>query len=329
MITINDPLVSVLLPVYNGEPHVADAIESVLNQDYKNFEFIIVDNASTDDTASIIARYTSDSRINLIRNTQTLPRLENFSLAFSSASQKSRWYKYIGDDDRLLPTCLSEMVKAGGIYNNTGLVASYYYSNNQLVTGALPRETNHISGPKILHKMLLEPEARSTIFSPTSVLIAPAAFWEMGGFRTDLLHADNELFFRILNRYDLAYIHQPLTVIGYHNRSGQAESTASGTTFAEAYLIRYHNLKIYDNVRLSLLERGKVKYNLVNDSTGFMLAKLTKGNIKAAFAHLKLIPLAAIYYLPVSFCYFCCLAVKKVINRERFHLFSRKGTNRK
>lgn len=317
-------LVSVLLPVFNGEATVRNAIESVLEQDYSNYEFIIVDNASTDGTAAIITDYSDDSRIRLIRNKKNLPRLENFARAFASVSPESRWYKFIGDDDRLLPHCLTEMVRAGDQHDNVGLVCSHYYNGDRLVTGILNEDDSLVSGPTILHRMLLEPEARATIFSPTSVLIANRIYREMGGFRTDLLHADNELFFRVLNLYDLAYVHKPLTHIGYHSSSGQAGSTARGFTFSEAYLIRYRNLKLYNNVKLGRLEKEKIKYNLVNDSTGFMLAQLAKGDYKTAFGHLATIPLSTLYHLPLSLGYFSTLAVKKLIRREPIRLLAKK-----
>ncbi len=316
-------LVSVLLPVYNGAAHVRTAIESVLSQEYENFEFVIADNASNDGTVGIINEYLNDNRVRVIRNKETVPRLENFKLAFDAADKKSRWYKFIGDDDRLLTGCLAEMVKAGEKYENVGLVGSYYYNGANLVKGALEEEVRIISGPVILKKMLLEPAARSTIFSPTSVLIAPKAYQSMGGFRTDLLHADAELFYRILNSFDLAYVHKPLTEIGYHSASGQALSTLSGTTFAEAYLIRYQNLKSYDRINLTWHEVEKIKYNLAADSVGYMLARIARGDIKAVCNHLKKVPCAALYHLPAAFAYFAGLAMKKLLRREPIRLFGR------
>jgi glycosyltransferase involved in cell wall biosynthesis len=317
-------LVSVLLPVYNGESYLRKAIESVVAQDYPHFEFIIADNASTDNTAAIIADYAGDRRVKVIRNKRTVPRLENFALVFAAADCKSVWYKFIGDDDQLLPDCLSEMVRAGTSATNPGLVCSHYYNGETLVTGALPADMNLISGPAILRRMLLEPEARATVFSPTSVLIPAAVYREMGGFRTDLLHADAELFYRILNQYDLAYVHKPLMYIGYHSTSGQAESTARGDTFSEAYLIRYHNIKLYNNIKLTRFEIEKIKSNLVNDSFGFMLARLIRGDIKAACIHLLSIPFSAVYHLPFSLLYFIGLGLKKLIQREPVRLLTGK-----
>ncbi len=318
-------LVSVLLPVYNGEATVREAIESVLAQDYPNFEFVIVDNASSDNTPSIIDDYRGDRRVRPIRNQKTLPRLENFVLAFDQASAESRWLKFIGDDDRLLDGCLSEMVRAGEQAESTGLVTSHYYEGERLVTGVLPPGRELIRGPEMLRRLLLEPQARAAVFSPASLLVSHRAYRELGGFRVDLLHADSELFYRILNSYDLAFVHRPLTVTGFHGASGQAGSTAAGHTFTEAYLIRYHNIKHYNNVKLTAWDVEKIKYNLVTDSVGFMLARLARGDLKACFRHLAAIPLSAFYHLPAAFIYFLRLVLRKLRRGEKIRLLGRSG----
>ncbi len=314
-------LVSVLLPVYNGAAYIRSAIESVMEQDYENYEFIIVDNASTDGTATILDEYREESRVKVIRNRETVPRLDNFRIVFAAASPDSSWYKFIGDDDRLLPECLTEMVSAGERSGNVGLVASWYYNNSQLVKGIIEENEELIEGPAILKRLLVEPAARATIFSPTALLIAPAAYRAMGGFRTDLLHADAELFYRILNRFYLAYVHKPLTEIGYHSASGQALSTVSSDTFVEAYLIRYLNLKSYDKLKLKWFEVEKIKNNLATDSLGYMLARIVRRDYKAASSHLMKIPFSVFYHLVPALIYFIGLALKKLLRREAIRLF--------
>lgn len=320
-----EPLVSVLLPVYNGEAYVRGAIESVLAQDYANFEFIITDNASTDGTAAIIAEYSADDRIKVYRGEKTIPRLDNFVKVFSLASAESRWLKFIGDDDRLLPQCLSEMVAAGERIANTGLVTSHYFDGERLVTGAVDPGTKEIHGPSFLRRLLLESAARATLFSPASLMVAHRAYRDLGPFRTDLLHADHELFYRILNSYNLAFVHEPLTVSGYHSESGQAGSTARGITFEEAYLIRYRQLPLYDQVKLKRVEVEKIKLALVIDSVGFMLARLARRDYKTAARHFRKVPVGAIYHLPLALGYFLGLAVQKLLKGERVKLFSGEG----
>ncbi|MCI8465867.1 MAG: glycosyltransferase family 2 protein [Lachnospiraceae bacterium] len=90
-----DPLVSVIMPAYNGEKYIGEAIESVLNQTYGNLELIVVEDKSTDATPDLIRRY-QDSRIRLYFNDR------NQGIAYSTnlGIEKSRG-KYIAllDDD--------------------------------------------------------------------------------------------------------------------------------------------------------------------------------------------------------------------------------------
>ena len=68
---LNNPLISVLMPAYNAEKYIKEAIESILNQTFSNFEFIIIDDGSIDATEEIIKSF-KDSRIVYIKNEKNL-----------------------------------------------------------------------------------------------------------------------------------------------------------------------------------------------------------------------------------------------------------------
>ena len=71
MITKKEPSLSVIMGVYNGQPFLSKAIESILNQTFTDFEFIICDDCSTDDSAKILREFAAkDSRIRLLQNKQ-------------------------------------------------------------------------------------------------------------------------------------------------------------------------------------------------------------------------------------------------------------------
>ena len=72
-----NPKISVCIPVYNREKYIAQCIESVLAQDYKNIEIIISDNCSTDGTVDIINGYLKDKRIRFYRNETNIGMLSN------------------------------------------------------------------------------------------------------------------------------------------------------------------------------------------------------------------------------------------------------------
>lgn len=73
---VNKPSVSVIMPVYNGEDYLDEALSSVLNQTFHDFEFIIIDDGSTDDSIEIIKKYASDERVKFISR-------ENFGLVYT------------------------------------------------------------------------------------------------------------------------------------------------------------------------------------------------------------------------------------------------------
>src|SRR4051812_19112608 len=86
--TINaNPLVSVLMPVYNAEKHLQEAMESILNQSYTHFEFVIINDGSEDRSASIINSY-QDKRIKLIVNQENKGLIYSLNYGISQCTGK-------------------------------------------------------------------------------------------------------------------------------------------------------------------------------------------------------------------------------------------------
>jgi glycosyltransferase involved in cell wall biosynthesis len=104
------PLVSIGLPVYNGEKYLALAVESVLNQTFDNFRLIISDNASTDSTQKICERYAMHhNRIKFYRNPKNIGILKNFKSVFDLSD--SKYFMWMSHDDILEPTYLEKCVQ--------------------------------------------------------------------------------------------------------------------------------------------------------------------------------------------------------------------------
>lgn len=101
------PLVTIGLPLYNAERHVADALDSLLAQDYPNVEIIISDNASTDQTLAICVDYAArDPRIAIHRNEQNLGAHYNFTRVLELAS--GSYFMWAAHDDRWEPSYISK-----------------------------------------------------------------------------------------------------------------------------------------------------------------------------------------------------------------------------
>ncbi len=101
------PLVSVGVPVFNGEAFLEDAIRSVLGQTLDDLELILCDNASSDRTADICRDHAArDPRVRYFRNARNLGAAANYNLAFSHA--RGRYFKWLAHDDRMLPSFLAK-----------------------------------------------------------------------------------------------------------------------------------------------------------------------------------------------------------------------------
>jgi glycosyltransferase involved in cell wall biosynthesis len=96
------PLVSVGIPVYNGERYISESIESMLQQEFTDFELVISDNASTDRTEEICRSYAHrDSRIKYFRSPSNIGAAPNYNRVFELAS--GQFFKWLAYDDRCLP----------------------------------------------------------------------------------------------------------------------------------------------------------------------------------------------------------------------------------
>lgn len=105
----NVPRVSIGLPVYNGENYLQSALDSLLAQTYKDFELIISDNASTDETQAICETYADiDSRIRYIRNNTNIGAAANYNLVFELA--RGEYFKWAAHDDTCAPEFLDSCV---------------------------------------------------------------------------------------------------------------------------------------------------------------------------------------------------------------------------
>src|SRR5215469_12016416 len=100
------PPISIALPVYNGANYLREALESIQSQTFTDFEVVISDNASTDETLDICDDYARrDPRIKVRRSAQFLPQADNVNRAVDLCS--AAWIKLFCHDDLMLPDCLA------------------------------------------------------------------------------------------------------------------------------------------------------------------------------------------------------------------------------
>jgi glycosyltransferase involved in cell wall biosynthesis len=104
------PLLSIGVPVFNGENYLRQAVESILSQDFGDFELVISDNASTDGTSAICADYARmDKRVRLHRNETNIGAIANHNLVFQLSTGK--YFKWAAHDDECAPGVLAACVR--------------------------------------------------------------------------------------------------------------------------------------------------------------------------------------------------------------------------
>ena len=102
----NDPLVSIVTPLYNSEEYLTECIESVLAQTYSNWEYVIVNNCSTDRSREIACGYAEkDKRIRITDNDVFLNSIQNQNNALCKISADSKYCKVLHTNDWLFPEC--------------------------------------------------------------------------------------------------------------------------------------------------------------------------------------------------------------------------------
>ncbi len=117
------PKISVLIPTYNNEIYIADSIKSVVNQTFQDFEIIVLDNCSTDNTEKVVREFLGDGRITYSVNEVNRGSIANFNKGLSLA--KGEYIKFLFSDDLLMPEALEEMAETLDENPVVSLVTSY------------------------------------------------------------------------------------------------------------------------------------------------------------------------------------------------------------
>lgn len=213
------PFVSVLTPVYNGEKYLEECIKSVLSQTYDNWEYVIVNNCSTDNSREIAEKYAGqDKRIKVHNNEKHLKLMDNLNNAFSHISGESRYCKVVHADDFIMPECIAKMVDVAERYPSVGLVSSYRLHGNKIDLCGLPYGKECFDGSEIARTYLL---GKGGYFgSPSSILLRSDVIRERNEFyNPEHIHSDLSACLEILKKWNFGFVHQVLTHTRLHDQS--------------------------------------------------------------------------------------------------------------
>ncbi len=226
---MNPPTVSVLIPTYNYARYLAEAIESVLAQDFQDFELVIADDGSSDNTAEVVRPFClRDRRVRFAVNSSNLGMVNNWNQCLDQA--RGEYIKFLFGDDKLFHRqALGKMLGLMRKYPSAVLAASARTildenSNVLDVYRDLPEGCH--DGRKIITACLME-NGKNIVGEPSAVLFRKTD--ARRGFEARYRQiVDVEMWFHLLEKGNLAYTREPLCAFRSHSQQQTERNTASG-----------------------------------------------------------------------------------------------------
>lgn len=218
------PLVTVLMPAYNSGEYITEAIQSVVNQTYSNWELVIVNDGSTDDTVEKVQQF-QDERIRLFHNPKNLGLAPTRNRALQEA--RGELVMVLDSDDRALPDRLELQVES--LRQHPDWVAVGGKSNLINRQGEVVQDGRDIFVPKTSAAIRFASSFRFP-FRHSSVTFRKAPIDSLGGY-PELIIEDFGLFARIVEKFETANLPQVVCDYRVHSNSwmGKLTSQVSAT----------------------------------------------------------------------------------------------------
>lgn len=204
------PLLTVLMPVYNGEVFLREAIDSVLSQTYSNFVFLIINDGSTDQTESIVLSY-DDDRIRYVKNEENLKLIKTLNKGLSLVETK--YVARMDADDICEPMRFERQIEYMEANPQVGLLGTWCRTIGDKMPSVIRYEASH---EQICFKQLYQIQiVHPSCIMRTSVLKSMDVWYD-----NDFLHAeDYELFTRMSHLTRLANIPEVLHLYRKHENA--------------------------------------------------------------------------------------------------------------
>lgn len=247
-----NPLVSVIIPTYNRAIYVVEAIESVLAQTYKDFEIIVVDDGSTDDTKKVLEPY-MNRIVYIHQKNQKQAAARNTGIHRATG----QYIAFLDSDDLWLPKKLEVQVDYMEAHPEIGMAHTGFLLQEESPSGTILKEwpyTKQWPSGNIFLELFLEP-----MVNTSTVLARRECFDAAGLFDPQLNWAeDYHMWWRIARNFPIGYIDKPLEIKRVHNTNLTKDRFEAklGTVRALEKLIN-ENPDIVNELGTCLIRRGR------------------------------------------------------------------------
>lgn len=232
------PKVSVCIPTYNYARFLPEAIESILNQSFTDFELLIIDDCSKDDTVAVVQKYVArDARVRFSVNSPNVGMVNNWNLCVQQA--RGEFIKFVfGDDLLTTPDALQKMLAPMLADPSVSLVAcarNLIDSDSKVIrTRSSFGRTTIVSGNVVIRRCMLE--QKNLIGEPTVVLFRKAH--AARGFNKNYRQiVDLEMWYHLMEQGRLAYLNEPLCAFRCHPDQQTEHNSRSNATLDDTALL--------------------------------------------------------------------------------------------
>lgn len=253
--TMKEPKVSVLMPVFNGEKYLREAIDSVLKQTFINFEFIIINDGSTDDSLAIIKSYT-DNRIIIINNDENLQIIETLNKGI--ALSKGEYIIRMDCDDKCKKNRFELQVDFMDKNLDIGASGCYF---NLLLKDKTVKMDSPVS-PNEINCFLL---FNSPIAHPTAIIRKKILFQNKINYSKDYLHVEDYFLWSEINKYSkLANI--PYYLLDYRVHPNQITKLANSGNEKHFSLLKVRAIQL-TNLGIDFTQEELSIHHTISDGT--------------------------------------------------------------
>jgi glycosyltransferase involved in cell wall biosynthesis len=275
------PLVSVVTPVYNGAEYLAECIESVFNQTYQNWEYVISDNCSADGSLELARSYEArDPRVRVVAEEVFLDQLASANRSLREISPDSKYTKVLHADDWMFPECLERMVGIAERDPNVGIVGAYRLEETRITLDGIPHSRSIIPGREMGRSTLISSPFPYVLGSPSSLLVRSDLIRERDPFydptfpfgKQYALTEDQDVCCEIFRTNDFGFVHQVLTFTRRPEGSPFADFVRLGAHLPE----RINLLTKHGTAFLTQAEYQRSLAVLIAQYSSFLLARFPR-----------------------------------------------------
>lgn len=275
------PKVSVLIPSYNSGLFMDETIQSVLNQTYADYELIIVDDCSTDNTDEVVEKYLHDERVQYYKNEINLGLAGNWNKALTFA--KGEYIKFLMSDDKFHPQLLEKFVAVMDQHPTVSIVTSFRKEFGAETHMNAPKFTHLQRGETIIYETLKD---RNWIGEPTCVMFRKSNLW-LGGFNSEFLYfIDWEMWIRHLTVGDCYIIPETLSYFRVHEKQVSRMVMKNMLQYCETYYFYKRVKRLKSSIDFSGLDiDGLIKEKAANCIRGIikLIPRLHKKESRTLF----------------------------------------------